>query len=444
MTVEEQAGDRFAAAVRAAHSIDLDRVSTASLERAGLIIADTLAVITAGARSPEMIKLTAARAGGGPATVLGSSGTTAPPEAAAFLNATAGTFIELDEGMRPTGHPAMHVVPAALAVAEQQGATGAALLRSVIAGYEVTSRLFTAFRLTYPVHPHGHFGAVGAAVAVAELLGSDPVEAARIASTTPLLPVWQPCYEGATVRNTYTGWANEIGVRSAALADAGFTGSAQALEASYGQVAGTLVDPDALTAELDHDQLGIRRNYFKRHSACALSHAALDALLSEPLPPIDQIEGVRVETVQNNLKLDRLAHPNSLSGRFSLPYAVATAIVLGRTDVEAFAFRPEVATWSERVTIEAAEDLEECWPDAAPARVTVVTRDETITRRVDNPHGHHSDPLTADEVREKFEELTGVPNDAGLWSRLTNLVEVDDCRSLFSGHSAGTSAGNPA
>lgn len=441
MTAEKQSDDVLAAAVRAAHSIDLDRVPAGSLKRAGLIVADTLGVINAGARSAEMIKLTEARAGGGSASVLGPSPTTAPPETAAFLNATAGTFIELDEGMRPTGHPAMHVVPAALAVAEQQGASGADLLRAVIVGYEVTSRLFTAFRLTYPVHPHGHFGAVGAAVAVAELLGSEPVEAARIAATTPLLPVWQPCYEGATVRNTYTGWANEIGVRSAALAAAGFTGSAQALEASYGQVAGTLIDPDALTAPLDHDQLGIRRNYFKRHSACALSHAALDAVLSEPLPPVDQIEEVRVETVRNNLKLDRLAHPNSLSGRFSLPYAVATAIVLGRTDVGAFAaFRPEVATWSERVTVEAAEDLEECWPDAAPARVTVVTREETITRRVDNPHGHHSDPLTAEEVREKFEALAEVPSDAGWWQRLTNLVEVADCRTLFGGHSAGKSA----
>lgn len=436
MTTEAPSEDLLGAAVRAAAEITLDRVPAASLERAGLIVADTLGVILAGARSPEMIKLTAVRAGGGPATVLGPSPASADPEAAAFLNATAGTFIELDEGMRPTGHPAMHVVPAALAVAEQQGATGAELLRAVIVGYEVTSRLFTAFRLTYPVHPHGHFGAVGAAVAVAELLGSDPVEAARIASTTPLLPVWQPCYEGATVRNTYTGWANEIGVRSAALAAAGFTGSSQALEASYGQVAGSVVDPEALCAPVDHDQLGIQRNYFKRHSACALSHAALDALLGEPLPPADQIEEVRVETVRNNLKLARSARANSLSGRFSLPYAVATAILLGRTDVDAFQYRPEVAAWSERVTVEAADDLEECWPDAAPARVTVVSRNETITRRVDNPHGHHSDPLTVGELREKFDTLAATSTSDGLWHRLTNLVEVADCRSLFGGQSA--------
>lgn len=436
MATESQPGELLDAAVRAAAGITVDRVPPAALERAGLVVADTVGVILAGARSPEMIALTRSRAGGGPATVLSDSPASAGPETAAFLNATAGTFVELDEGMRPTGHPAMHVVPAALAVAEQRGVTGAELLRSVLVGYEVTSRLFTAFRLTYPVHPHGHFGAVGAAVAVAELLGGDPVEAARIAATTPLLPVWQPCYEGATTRNTYTGWASEIGVRSASLAAAGFTGSQGALEASYGHVAGTLVDPAALTAALDHDQLGILRNYFKRHSACALSHAALDAMLAEPLPPAEQIEAVRVETVRNNLKLDRLARANSLSGRFSLPYAVATAILLGRTDVDAFRYRPEVAAWSERVTVEAADDLEECWPDAAPARVTVLTRDETTTRRVDNPHGHHSDPLTVAELREKFDVLTESTGDDGMWQRLTNLVEVADSRSLFVGRPA--------
>jgi len=90
----------------------------------------------------------------------------------------------------------------------------------VLAGYEVTSRLFQAIRLTYPVHPHGHFGAVGAAVAAALLTDADPVQAASIAGTTPLLPVWDACFDGATARNTYTGLAAQSGVTAADLARA--------------------------------------------------------------------------------------------------------------------------------------------------------------------------------------------------------------------------------
>jgi len=61
--------------------------------------------------------------------------------------------------------------------------------------------------MRYPVHSHGHLGAVGAAVAVARLDGEDPLAVASIAAGTPLLTSWQPCYEGATVRNTFIGYA---------------------------------------------------------------------------------------------------------------------------------------------------------------------------------------------------------------------------------------------
>jgi 2-methylcitrate dehydratase PrpD len=351
---------------------------------------------------------------------------------AAFLNATAGTFLELDEGMRPTGHPAMHVLPAALAVAERVHASGADLLRATLAGYEVTSRLFRAFRLRYPVHPHGHFGAVGAAVAAALLDGADPLVSARIASTTPLLPVWDACFDGATARNTYTGLAAQSGVRACALARAGFTGSERALEVAYGEIAGDLVDPDVLATPLDYDDLGITRNYFKLHSACALTHAAIDAVGEMDALEAATVRRVRVETVSNNMKLDRQPRPSDLSGRFSLPYSVATAILLRRSDPEAFRFRPEVAQLARKVEVSVAPDLEAQWPESSPARVTVEWSGGTLTKEVRNPRGHYLAPITGEELHEKFFGLVAAPADADLWwPRLTGLREVADCATLL-------------
>jgi 2-methylcitrate dehydratase PrpD len=349
---------------------------------------------------------------------------------AAFLNATAGTFLELDEGMRPTGHPGMHVVPAALAVAERGHRSGLELLRAVIVGYEVTARLFLAFRLRYPVHPHGHFGGVGAAVATALLDDVDPVAAAHAAGTTPLLPIWEACYEGATVRNTWTGLAAQTGVRAVDLVRAGLLGSAHNLELGYGKIAGDLIDPAAMSAPLNYDGLGITRDYFKIHSACALSHTAIDAVLELGLNDVSNVLDVHVETVANNLKLDRQPHPNELSGRFSLPYAVATALALGRSGPEAFTFRPEIAMLAQKVRVSAAEDLEASWPDHAPARVTVRTVDGILTRTVKNPRGHHSRPITVDDLQAKFDGLVG--DSAGRWwPRLTNLSDVEDCAQLL-------------
>src|SRR5258706_9704879 len=166
-------------AAEAAAGLELDGVPDHVVGDAGQVIADTVGVGRGGGRSSQMARLveldtaeglvhpsgTAVQGGAAASTVLSGDLPRTSAAHAALLNATAGTFLELDEGMRPTGHPAMHVVPAALAAAERAHVSGADLLRAVLAGYEATSRLFLGFRLRYPVHPHRHFGAAGAAVA---------------------------------------------------------------------------------------------------------------------------------------------------------------------------------------------------------------------------------------------------------------------------------------
>ena len=165
---------------------------------------------------------------------------------AAFVNASAGTFLELDEGIRPSGHPAVHVVPAALATGQVLGSSGAELVVAVLGGYEVSARLFTSYRLRFPVHPHGNLGSIGAARGVARLRGTDPVQAARIAAALPLLSVWQPAFEGATVRNVFSGVGAAIGILANGLASAGFTGSTEALPTAFGGIAGELVSSEHL------------------------------------------------------------------------------------------------------------------------------------------------------------------------------------------------------
>jgi 2-methylcitrate dehydratase PrpD len=410
----------------------LEDVPGSTVDHALRVIADTIGVMIGGGRRPEIECLVRGEGPlfpsvvGGQARILTPGMPGADPTVAAFVNATAGTFLELDEGYRPTGHPAMHVVPAALAAAQVLHAPGEEFVAAVLGGYEVTARLFEAYRLTYPLHPHGHFGAVGAAVAVARLRGVDAVEPAAIAATLPLLPVWQPCTEGATARNAYTGVAAALGLTANRLATAGFTGSREAQEAAFGELVGRLVRPEALADPVDPGHLRIERNYMKLHSACALSHSALDAVLALGPPPAEDVASVEVETVSNNLKIATQARPNDLSTRFSIPYAVAAAIVHGHTGPEAFVPDERVAELARRVEVRAAGDLEEAWPDAAPTRVTVHTSDGDLAKRVDNPRGHHSNPVTPGELRAKFELLVGGADPGRLYERLLGIREVED------------------
>src|SRR5258706_13083867 len=85
---------RFACATR------LDDVPIAVRERCKVIVADLLAVIAAGMQEPEMQALVAQhlpRVASGRAAVVGA-GKLCNPLDAALLNATAGVWLELDEG----------------------------------------------------------------------------------------------------------------------------------------------------------------------------------------------------------------------------------------------------------------------------------------------------------------------------------------------------------
>jgi len=396
-------------------------------------------VIMAGATRPEVIALVAGDSllfeplGRGTAQVLAPQLPGADPATAAFVNGTAGTFLELDEGYRPTGHPAVHVLPAALAAAQSLHRSGVELVEAFLAGYEVSARLFESYQLTYPLHPHGHLGAIGAAVAVARLRRAEAGEPALIAATLPLLSTWQACYEGATARNAYAGTAAAMGILANRLAAAGFTGSAKSFGVAFGEMVGRLVNAEPLDEPIDVGELRLARDYLKFHSACALSHSALDAVLElGPMDPGDVVR-IEVETVANNQKIARQAADNDLSTRFSLPYAVAAAIVHGHTGPEAFIPDRRTAELARRVEVRVAADLEASWPLKAPARVIVQTRQGTRTRQVDNPRGHFSNPADANSLRMKFERLTWLKPPGPLYDRLLEIDSLADCAQLFDG-----------
>src|SRR5687767_15332128 len=85
-----------------------------------------------------------AHAASGDAWVIGTGWRTNALDAA-LLNGTAGTWLELDEGnLFAKGHPGIQVVPAAVAAAQEMGASGADLLLAVTLGYEVSARISRA------------------------------------------------------------------------------------------------------------------------------------------------------------------------------------------------------------------------------------------------------------------------------------------------------------
>jgi 2-methylcitrate dehydratase PrpD len=142
--------------------------------RAKEVLADTLSVIAAGAQESE-VKALEQRLVDPKATQVASligSGIRTESFKAALINGTAGTFLELDEGNQfGRGHPGVHVVPAALAMAEEEHFSGRDLVTALVLGYEIGTRIGIACKIRMSMHPHGTWGTVGAAVAVGKLMG---------------------------------------------------------------------------------------------------------------------------------------------------------------------------------------------------------------------------------------------------------------------------------
>src|SRR5712691_6354383 len=265
--------DRLA---RCAAELRLDALPASTVTAAKLVLLDTLGATVAGSRLPEntrLARLAATRVPHGMAALLGH-GARSDAFWAALTNATAGVALEVDEGNRlGGGHPAIHVIPGVLAMAEERGFDGRRILESVVAGYEVCSRIGGATTARPNVHSHGTWGTIGTATAVARLGGATAATIRAVISLAASMSpanTWTPALEGATIRNLYPGRSAFQGILAVDLQRCGFTGLGDAPSDVYGTILADRFEPELAVAGLDalwhgdgRGSYRIEHNYFK-------------------------------------------------------------------------------------------------------------------------------------------------------------------------------------
>jgi len=396
----------------------------------GWVLADTVAAIAAGSAEPELQAWAGQQPATGGATLIGL-GRGTEPMIAALINGTAGTFLEMDEGNRfSRGHPAIHVLPAALATAETRELEAGDFLSALVAGYEVASRLGAASQLRASMHPHGTWGTIGAAAACARLLrrpAAQMRETVNIAASMTIATSKRTMLEGGLVRNVYAGLANQNGWLAAQLAGCGFTGERDGLQSLFGAVVSESFDIDALVRALGQDW-HITRNYFKLHACCRYNHGTLDALDSiavrEGLPSVDGIERIDVLSYSHAAELSDPAPGNTLAAKFSVPFAVATRLVHGHSGLSAFtweAVRDErVRSLARKVSIAEDPAMTRRLPEERPARVVIT--DHAGRQWIGEAGvnwGDEAARYTTAELSAKFMELCG------------RVWPADHCRELL-------------
>ena len=429
----------FAAEFRA------EDLPAATVDRTKLIVADSVAAIVGGAAEPEIGALTArlSRTSNGGSIVMGT-GETVDPAVAALLNGSAGTFLEMDEGNQfCKGHPGMHTIPATYAASAGRTVSGPAFLAAVTIGYEVGARVGIATNLRPAMHPHGTWGAICAAVGVGRLSGFDAPQMRtllNIGSNMCLATSRPTMLEGGTVRNMYAGIAGQLGTLACHLVAAGFTGERDGIANVFGRVVSDTFSQAAMTERLG-DRWEVARNYFKLHSCCRYNHAALDALaiISERHGRVcepSNIARIDVTTYSLAAELDNQGPANTLAAKFSVPFAVATTIFNGSSEVASFTWdavrNPAIQDLAKRVFVSEDPAMSAKLPEARPAAIAVTLQDGSVLEAsTETNRGDWRDPYTESELRGKYDSLT-----TRLWDKKNSdavyreIMNLDQAASL--------------
>ncbi len=389
--------------------------------RAKSALLDTLGAAVVGAGTAEggrVIEAVAACTPGDLAAVWGTRRRSTVP-GAALINGTLAHSRELDD-YGGCGHSGAVVVPAAMAVGEHKRISGKTLLAAIVAGYDVAARVIDAAG-AYRAHnmrgwhSTGTCGSFGAAAAAAKAAGLDAdATAAAIGIAGSFTGgLWAFIVDGAMTKRLHPGKAAENGVIATYLAQQGFTGPAEILEAAWGGFLSTYApgesDPAPITAGLGRTYL-IMRSGVKPYACCAAIHAPLDALLdlvSQNGLRAGQIAHVTVRGTSHAVRqLGKQDVETMLDAQMSLPYSFAVALRTGQALLAEYDERslrdPAVRALASRVALVEDPALDE----EAPKPVEIVTTDgRRYAAASPFARGHARNPLSVEAIEAKFTAL---------------------------------------
>ncbi len=410
MTLAQQIG-AFAAGFTAA---DLTPEESHAARRALL---DTLACAIGGTHEPAFAKaLRYARKVSGPgvATVWGSAERLGI-EQAAFANAVLGHVLDFDDVTGPMrGHPSVAMLPALLALAEAEGLGLEAVCTAYAVGFEVAGRIGECLgdeHYAKGFHATASIGVFGATAACANLLKLSAEQTANAIGLSVAQAAGSRENFGTDAKSFQAGHSNRAALQSVLLAREGFDSSPEALEGprGYARLYGAGEDLVAGLAELGKaPRLLVKAGLdVKKYPMCYATHRALDALLdlkAETGVALAEVESVAVEGTNRSFSpLLHDAPKTGLEGKFSMPYAMAAALLDGKVELASFedaaVQRPEIQAFLPRVT---KQEL----PGSLKPRFTSVTLSlkdgRSLHRRVDALRGGPELPLSDAELTTKL------------------------------------------
>jgi 2-methylcitrate dehydratase PrpD len=442
-TVTRELSDYIAAAVE-------HELPPAVAEKTGHHILDSLAAVLSGSRlrAGELAAGYARRLGGAAeATVIGTT-LIVPAENAALANGMAGHADETDDShLRGRFHPGCGIVPAALAVAEQQDRSGADLLRAVALGYDIGTRFNMSLgypdpnSATHSTHTIGvNFGAAAAATG---LLRLDPVRVRHVLSYAVQqasgCPYWYRDSDHVEKAFDFGGMGARNGVAAAMMVASGITGVEEPFKGRGNFFAGFALKPDldVLTAELG-SRYEIMQASIKKWCVGSPIQSVLDATLA--LIDEYKLSADRVKQIAITMPDDRMhIVDNGAMPDVCVQHLAAMAIVDGTVtfasvhDHERMS-DPAVLAVRQRVRLVPSADLTVAKP-ARQAIVEIALDDgRNVRHHTKVVRGTPDNPMTTREIETKALDLiapiTGAEKAKQLVAAISDLDALRSVREL--------------
>ena len=420
------------ALARWVEQLTVDAIPERVRVRAKHLLLDGVACALVGAQLPWSRIATRAvldLEGAGDAVVIGTGETTSSP-AAVLINSTFIQGFELDD-FHPLAplHSNSLIVPVLLATAQRVGGvSGAAALTAAVAGFEVGPRVGLALHgsqmLSRGWHSGPVFGTHTAAMVAGKLsgLGAEQLEDALGMAGTQSGGLMAAQYESMCKRMQH-GFAARNGYYAAALAAGGYTGIKQVFDRPYGgylTVFGEGHDPDAaqITAGLGegwHTELIMVKCYAAQGGLHGTIQAALELRAQHAIDPamIAHIE-IRVGHTVYHHGWWRPERPlTSIGAQMNLGYAAAVALLDGQVLPPQFTEErldaDDVWELIGKVDVKLDENIQNApLHERFATELSITLNDGTVLdKRIVQPHGGPADPVTNEELAEKYRALAG-------------------------------------
>jgi aconitate decarboxylase len=385
-----------------------------AIAAARFLVLDGIAIALAGTEE-EAVQILASHYRGmearGDATVLGLGFRTAPTLAAA-LNGASMHVLDFEPMWTPSNHALSTTLPAILALAETRPVSGRDLIAALVKGIEIQGWIRHAGHVYETggvhFHPPGLVGPMGSAVAAGHVLGLDAGQMAHALGMASSRCGTMAANIGTMTKCTHCGQAAMLGLESAMLASRGFTANPEPFEAfnGYGKMmfGESFVAADLLNFGAPYRivQPGYAVKMFPSQFG---THFAITAGLTLH-PQIPDPASIRAVTLTTPvMQYVNRPHPDTgLSGKFSLQYTFATALLRGAVKIDSFTDErvrdPDVVALLDKITMDMSPDIPARFDRMhVEARVTLADG-QVLHTRCNGPRGVWGTPRISEEEHE--------------------------------------------